>query len=318
MKNLLNILMAAALLGLSGCGEKTPGAAPDAHGADEAAEESAEPADHVEISTAAQKAGGIRTETLRRTSVPRTFQALGRVMQDAQKPHHITAGAPGRLETLSGFLGQAVDFGQVLAVIRPASGPAVPASAPHKGIVTAVHAGEGDPVTEMTFLFTITAIDPLWGVLDIPERSLEQVRSGQAVEIKTAAYPGKAFKGTIAFISPEIDSVSRTIKARVSIENPGGLLKFGMFLDATVRTGAYLQGLAVRSGAVQNGPGGPFVFVKTCETGFAARPVETGREQDGLVEIIKGLVPGDKVVTEGAYLVKSEMIQGGGEAKCSD
>ena len=146
-------------------------------------------------------------------------------------------------------------------------------------------------------------------MLDIPERGLAQVKAGQGAEIKTAAYPGQAFKGTIAFISPEIDSLSRTVKARVSIENPGGLLKFGMFLDATVRTGAYFQGIAVPAGAVQNGPAGPFVFVKTGKTEFTPRVVETGREKDGLLEIKKGVKAGESVVVENAYLLKSEMMK---------
>ena len=308
MKNIINLLTITALLGLSGCGEKTPGAAAENPSA-EAAETSAALPDRVEVSAEAQKESGIKTEVIRRGSVPETFQAMGRVMQDAQKPHHIMAGGTGTLETVSGVLGQAVNAGAVLASIKASSGAEIKAVTPHKGIVTAVHATEGDQVNEMTFLFTLTDVDPLWGVLDISERSLEQVRTGQKVEIKTAAYPREAFKGTIASISPEIDTVSRTVKARVSIENPAGLLKFGMFIDATVHTGAYFQGVAVPSNSVQNGPAGQFVFVKTGKTEFTPRTVETGREKDGLLEIKKGVTSGESVVTENAYLLKSEMMK---------
>ena len=320
MKNIFNLLTVTALLGLYGCGEKPQPAAQvsAAHAGEEGAEKDEEPGGEVVVTVEAQREGGIRTEILKRASVPETFQAMGRVLQDAQKPHHITAGGAGKLETVSGVLGQSVYPGEVLAVLRTPAGAAMAVATPRKGIVTAVHASEGDQVNEMTFLFTLTEVDPLWGVLDIPERSLAAVKAGQKVEIKTAAYPGKIFKGAVAFVSPEIDNISRTVKARVAIENPDSLLKFGMFLDATVRTGAYFHGIAVPAGAVQNGPSGPFVFVKTCETGFTPRPVETGREKDGLVEIEKGVSAGDAVAVEGAYLLKSEMLQGGGEAKCSD
>ena len=118
----------------------------------------------------------------------------------------------------------------------------------------------------MSFLFTITEVDPLWGVLDIPERSLELVKAGQKVDIKTAAYPRENFKGTVALVSPEIDQISRMVKARVSIENPAGLLKFGMFLDAAVRTGAYFQGVAVPSDAVQNGAKARWARIEPCST----------------------------------------------------
>ena len=310
MRTLTNILVLTAFLGMSGCGGKTP----DAH--DEPAAEAhsghGEEAGHagrVEVSEEAQRAGGIRTETVKRASVPETFQAMGRIMQDAQKPYHLTAGASGRLETLSAALGAAVESGAVMAVIKTAGGSEVTPAAPHKGVVTAVHAAEGDSVNEMTFLYTITDMDPLWGVLDIPERSLAQVKPGQKVEVRTAAYPREVFKGSIAFVSPEIDTVSRTVKARVAIENPSGRLKFGMFLDAAVLTGGYLRGVSLRSDAVQNGPAGPFVFVRTGDEDFAPRPVETGGEKGGFTEILRGVTPGDRVVTEGAFLLKSEMMK---------
>jgi cobalt-zinc-cadmium efflux system membrane fusion protein len=316
MKTILNFLVVTALLGLYGCGGK----APDAH-EDHAAQEAGEYAGHgeeseashsglVEVSAEAQREGGIRTETVKRSSVPQTFQAMGRILQDAQKPHHITAGASGRLVTLSAALGSAVEAGAAVAVVKTAAGAEVMPAAPHKGIVTAVHAAEGEAVNEMTFLYTITDMDPLWGVLDIPERSLAQVKPGQKVEIRTAAYPKEVFKGVISFVSPEIDTISRTVKARVAIENPAGRLKFGMFLDATVYTGGYLRGVTLRSSAVQNGPAGPFVFVKTADEDFAPRPVETGGEKDGLTEVLKGVSPGEKVVVEGAFLLKSEMMKG--------
>lgn len=319
MKNFMRLAAALVLLGASGCGDKTretsPGEQAGKHGEEHAGGHDEEPAGGheaglVEVSPEAQRAGGIKTETLRRASVPETFQAMGRVLQDAQKPHHVTVPGAGRLETLSVTLGQAVKAGDAVAEVRTSAGATLSVTAPRKGIVTAVHAAAGDQVNELNFLATITEVDPLWGVLDIPERSLASVRTGQKAEIRSAAYPRAVFSGTVVSVSPEIDALSRTVKARVSIGNPDGLLKFGMFIDASVRTGAYFQGVAVRADAVQNGPAGPFVFVKVDEECFLPKPVETGREKDGLVEVRKGLAPGDKVVVEGAYLLKSEMMKG--------
>ena len=307
MKTFIHVLISAAFISLAGCGGGTSG------GSGEHAAQTGESASHnagtIEVSVEAQKEGGIVTETVKQSFVPETFQAMGRVLQDAQKPHHVTAGGPGRLETLAIALGQAVNPGEVLAVIKSPAGSALNVTAPHQGIVTAMHVGEGDQVNEMTFLFTLTDVDPLWGVLDIPERSLGQLRPGQKVEIRTTAYPREVFKGKVAFISPEIDTVSRTVKTRVAIENPAGLLKFGMFIDAAVHTGGHFQGVSVRADAVQNGPVGPFVFVRTDESSFVPRPVETGREKDGLVEILKGVAAGDSVAVEGSFLLKSEMMK---------
>lgn len=157
----------------------------------------------IEVSVEAQKEGGIVTETVKQSFVPETFQAMGRVLQDAQKPHHVTAGGPGRLETLAIALGQAVNPGEVLAVTKSPAGSASNVTAPHQGIVTAMHVGEGDQVNEMTFLFTLTDVDPLWGVLDIPERSLGQLRPGQKVEYGPRPIRVKCLKGRSPSFPPK-------------------------------------------------------------------------------------------------------------------
>ena len=305
MKNLIMPVALAAMLCAGGCSDGQEAAQEAAS----AAETVAERPEQVELSPEAQRAGGIKTVVLKPVKVMETFEAMGRVMQDAQKPFHATAGAAGRVESVSVTLGQKVKAGDALAVIKSLSGENVGVAAGHAGIVTALHSAEGDAVNEMTFIATITDTDPLWGVLDVPERKLGLVRKGQAVDIKTEAYPGRSFSGNISFISPEIDAASRTVKVRVAIANPDGLLKFGMFIDCVIRTGEYFSGLALPSDAVQNSKEGQFVFVKTAENVFAPRAVETGREKDGLTEIKKGVSPGDTVVTEGAYLVKSEMMK---------
>lgn len=263
----------------------------------------------VTVSGEAQKAGGIRPAAARRPSGEAAFQALGRVLQDAQKTRHISAGGAGTLEAVKARLGGTVKAGEELARVRGADGRELAVTSAWPGLITAVHAAEGDRVDEMTYLFTVTEVDPLWGVLDIHERNLEAVRQGQKVRIRSAAYPKTIFNGTIAFVAPEIDPESRTVKARVAIENPAGLLKFGMFIDAEVLTGGPAQGVAVPAAAVQSGAGGPFVFVRRSPTEFAVRPVTTGAESGGAVEITGGLRAGEQVAAEGAFLLKSELMK---------
>lgn len=263
----------------------------------------------VSVSAEAQKAAGIKTATLRRAAAPETFTALGRILQDSQAPCHVYAGTAGRLAAMSAPLGQPVKEGATIASVKLPSGETRPVLAPRGGIVTAVQAAVGEQVNELSFLCSITAVDPIAAVLDIPERSLSRVKAGQSVSIKTAAYPGETFRGTITFVSPEIDPESRTVKAGVAIANPTGRLKFGMFIDAAVNTGVYFTGLAVPSDAVQTGPQGPFVFVKNSPTEFAARPVALGRENNGLTEITGGLRAGEQVAVEGSFLLKSELMK---------
>ncbi|HAH07428.1 MAG TPA: hypothetical protein DCM05_13065 [Elusimicrobia bacterium] len=276
-----------------------------------------EPAEHPEgelrgilISPESQAAIGLKVEQVQATSRPETLTVVGRILQDAQTCHHVPAKSGGTVKSLTAALGQKVAKGSELALIRSRDGKEAPVLSEYAGVVTAAHAGPGDPVEDGEFLFSITEIDPLWGVLDIHERSLAKIRVGQPVDIRTAAYPDALFHGKIIFVSPEIDGVTRTVKARVAIGNPEGRLKLGMFLDATVRLDSGSRGLFIPRAAVQTGPEGPLVFLRTGPDAFQPAPVTLGREQGDWVQILAGLKPGDAVVVEKAFLVKSEMLKG--------
>lgn len=304
MKTLLIICLLCCGFSM-GCGAGDPGvpaAKPEGHNHEKAQA-------GLELSAQSQKEAGIKTEVLRQVAVPETFQALGRVMQDSQKSYHATAGCAGTVEKVPVSLGQAVKAGEQLARLRTLSGKEAVVVAEHGGIVTALHASDGERVNELSFIATVTDIDPLWGVIDVPERSMGLIRKGQRVKIRTEAYRGRIFPGEVSFISPEIDPDSRTVKVRVAINNPDGLLKFGMFIDCDIVTGEAFRALMVAADAVQSRGDGRFVFVRKSGTSFEARPVVTGREKDGLVELLSGVSPGEAVVTSGAYMLKSELMK---------
>ncbi len=261
------------------------------------------------ISTESQAAIGLKVERLQVTSMPETLTVVGRILQDAQTCHHIPAKAAGTVESISAALGQKVKKGAVLAVLKGRDGKETPVVSDHAGVVTAAHVGQGELVDAMTYLFSVTEVDPLWGVLDIHEKNLARVRVGQSVQLRTAAYPDSAFRGKIIFVSPEIDDVTRTVKARVAIENPDGRLKLGMFLDASVRLDSGARGLFVPQAAVQTGLEGPLVFRRNGSAGFQPVKVSLGRELGDWVQVQSGLKAGDDVVVAGAFMVKSEMLK---------
>ncbi|MDD4005206.1 MAG: efflux RND transporter periplasmic adaptor subunit [Elusimicrobiaceae bacterium] len=306
MKKNISLALTGAVLALCGCGDKTDG---PQQPAEQPAGQAASFYAPVTISADAQAAANITAVKARKAGAAETFQAMGHAMQDAQATHHVSAAAAGRLESFAVTLGQRVAPGDTLAELRDSSGAKIRLISGYTGIVSAFHTGPGAQVDGNTFICTITEIDPLWGVLDIHEINLSKLRAGQKVTVRTAAYPGRTFAGTIVFVSPEIDPESRTVKARVSMENPAGLMKFGMFIDAEVETGRYSDGILLPSSAVQNGPDGPFVFVKKPGGEFIPRPVQAGATRDGKTEITGGLKPGEEVVAEGAYLLKSEMLK---------
>ncbi|MDD5064655.1 MAG: efflux RND transporter periplasmic adaptor subunit [Phycisphaerae bacterium] len=108
--------------------------------------------------------------------------------------------------------------------------------APIGGIVIAKHANAGDYVETGTKIYTIADLSEVWVKLDAYELDLAWLRYGQQVEFTTEAYPGEMFKGTISFIDPVLNPMTRTVKLRVNVANPDGRLKPEMFVRAVVRS----------------------------------------------------------------------------------
>lgn len=104
--------------------------------------------------------------------------------------------------------------------------------APMGGIVVHKNAVEGMYVNTGTKIYTIADLTQIWVKLDAYESDIVWIRYGQEVDIKTEAYPGEIFKGTIAFIDPVLDERTRTVKVRVNVPNEEGKLKPGMFVHA--------------------------------------------------------------------------------------
>jgi len=108
--------------------------------------------------------------------------------------------------------------------------------APIGGVVTEKHATEGMYVTTGMKIYTIADLSQLWVKLDAYESDMMWIRYGQEVEFTTEAYPAEVFKGRISFISPTVDSKTRTIKLRVNVHNSDKNLKPDMFVRAVVRS----------------------------------------------------------------------------------
>ena len=187
-------------------------------------------------------------------------------------------------------------------------------TAPFAGVIVQRHASRGEMATPSDELFTVADLSRLWIELDVFERDLMRVAIGQAVDVTTAAYPGRAFAGKVVYVGDILDPEKRTVRARVEIRNSDGALKPGMFARAVIDTpaGEGKTTLAVPRGAVQDVEGATVVWVPGDEAGeFRAQPVEVGEGLDGdRVAILSGLEPGSRIVTEGAFTLKAELSKG--------
>jgi len=182
--------------------------------------------------------------------------------------------------------------------------------APLAGVLVRADVAPGDVVDASTELFAIADISRVYVQAHVFEKDLGKVRRGQAATVTVDAYPDHRFPGSVAVVGGTVDPRTRTVPVRVELVNTNARLKLDMFARIDLATDAMQPGLAVRREAVQTLEGRQVVFVKTGDTDFRVREVETGRLSGGLIEITRGLAAGEVVVTDGAFKLKSALLAG--------
>ncbi len=178
-------------------------------------------------------------------------------------------------------------------------------SAPVGGLVWELGARDGMAVKPGLTLFRLVSLDSVWINAEIPETDAALVKPGAAVTARAAAFPEQSFSGKVAVLLPDVNAVTRTIKARIVIANPGGRLKPGMF--ATLTFGSTDKpALMVPSEAVIHTGTRAVAIIAEGDGRFRPVDIETGRDSGGMTEIRKGLTAGQRVVASGQFLIDSE------------
>lgn len=195
--------------------------------------------------------------------------------------------------------------------------------APADGTVLELHAVPGEVAGPGRILATIGDGTALWVWADLYERDLAPVAAAQSAAplsatVTVQAYPGEEFSGTVDYLSPSLDTFSRTAKLRVSLANAEGRLLAGMFATVNLQLPGTEHALALPRDAVLQDEGRSFVFVHHHDDFYVRRPVEPGRAFGGWVEIASGLTGGESVVTDGAFLLKSDVLRSKMGAGCAD
>jgi cobalt-zinc-cadmium efflux system membrane fusion protein len=158
-------------------------------------------------------------------------------------------------------------------------------------------------------LFAIADMSTVWIETHLFEKDLGRVKLGAPASVTVTAYPDRSFEGKVAYISSVMDRETRTVVARVEMQNPGGALKLGMFASAAIATGGDgAKTLLLPDDAVVLIQGQSSAFVKDGD-GFAARAVELGEKLRGQVVLKNGIRPGETVVVKGAYALKARMLK---------
>ena len=176
---------------------------------------------------------------------------------------------------------------------------------PVSGTVTDIKAREGDYVTEGGEVFTVSDLSRVWMEAEVYEYEFSKVSLGSRVEVTAEAYPGRVFWGTVSFIDPSVNPQSRTVRVRANMSNRSGMLKPEMFVTAKIMSKP-VRGVVVPASAVLYTGNGNVAWVEEKPNVFTMRSVSTGLRSGDDFQILAGLKPGERVVTQGGFLIDSE------------
>jgi RND family efflux transporter MFP subunit len=183
---------------------------------------------------------------------------------------------------------------------------------PASGSVTTRTVNPGEVIEANKELMRVTDLSSVWVVGQVYEKDLGRVIVGSGASVSTDAYPGRVFRGRVSYVDPRVDPATRTAQVRIELANPGQALKIGMYVNVAFATigGAENTVPVVSVMAVQNINNQQTVFVATNDANvFVLRPVRLGPESNGYYPVLEGLVVGDRVVTEGSFLLRAEWLK---------
>lgn len=258
--------------------------------------------EHVQIKIEAAAIGNIET----------TLKAAGRVTENANKTAKIGSTLEGRLMKVNVDLNDPVKTGDVLGLVQTPEllGKPLELKAPIDGIIVGRKAAVGELVGKDKEIFTISDPTDLWVVAEIKERDIGAVKVAQDASFSVLAYPQERFSGKVVRIGNEVEKESRTLEVRIEVENRDGRLKPGMFADVEIVTDVMQGVLVIPDAALQTDEDKQIIFVSLGNLKFEKRVVTLGMERQGKVQVREGLKEGEQIVTEGSFILKSEMLKG--------
>lgn len=185
--------------------------------------------------------------------------------------------------------------------------------APFDGRVGIREVNAGQFVARGRSLLPLQKLNPIFVNFGIPQRNLPSLASGQVVDVRVDAFPGKVFKGSINAVNAEVDSATRNISVQATLENPGEVLRSGMFARVSVETSAAEKQVVVPATSIAYASYGNSVFIvekikdKDGKEFLGVRQqfVKLGPTKGDLIAITEGLKAGEQIVTSGVFKLRN-------------
>jgi cobalt-zinc-cadmium efflux system membrane fusion protein len=175
--------------------------------------------------------------------------------------------------------------------------------APTDGSITALSVGVGAYANDPNAaLMTVTDLGHVWVTANVAENEAALIKPGIDADVVLPALPGRHFQGAVQSVSDVLDADSRRVKARIVVPDADGALKANMFATATFQVPQPKALLLPQSALLMNNDS-VTVFVEASPWAFVRREVELGLDEGGQARIVKGLAPGERVVTAGGVLI---------------
>jgi cobalt-zinc-cadmium efflux system membrane fusion protein len=185
----------------------------------------------------------------------------------------------------------------------------IPIVAPASGFVLQKNVTPGTTVAPATDLFVLGDPKHLWMLASVGQELLSQLRVGQSAWITLPGVTGQRFAGRISNLGQAFDPTTRRLQVRIDIEHTEGILRPEMLATAEIAAGETRQAILIAPEAVQQVNGQDVVFVRRAADRFTPRPVRLGSEINGKVALAEGVNPGEEVVTQGSFLLKSQILK---------
>lgn len=174
------------------------------------------------------------------------------------------------------------------------------------GVIEHLGVREGSFVTPATDVMSIAKLDKIWLLSEVLERQATWVSAGLTAKVELDYLPGKEWDGVVDYVYPEVDSITRTLKVRIRLNNMSETLKPNMFARVEIQGEPLGDVVQIPRSAVIRGGAVDRVVVSLGNGQYRSRPVSIGIESGEQIAIRQGLSAGEVVVVSGQFLIDSE------------